>query len=94
MTNSDCLDATNRDIGDAHVGGWLVHGSGPYRLPVRRGWPDNPTNPPELEARMWPVYNTARRATMLLGAHSSIADALLDDERRVWDGIPDSVIGY
>ncbi len=35
----------------------------------------------------WPAYDSARRATMLLGRRCELADAPLDEERRAWDGV-------
>ena len=41
----------------------------------------------------WPAYETARRATMMLGAKCEVALAPLEAERRAWDGIPNSRMG-
>jgi para-nitrobenzyl esterase len=41
----------------------------------------------------WPAYEPDRRATMLLGEKSTLKHAPLDDERRAWDGLPESVLG-
>jgi para-nitrobenzyl esterase len=41
----------------------------------------------------WSGYNEARRATMLFGENSSVADAPFDEERRAWDGVPDGILG-
>ena len=45
------------------------------------------------ESRRWPGYNEARRATMLLGETSSVADAPFDEERRAWDNVPGGILG-
>jgi len=41
----------------------------------------------------WPAYDETRRATMVFGATSRMENAPLDDERRAWNAIPDSVLG-
>jgi para-nitrobenzyl esterase len=33
---------------------------------------------------LWPAYESARRATMVFGPYSSVQDAPMDDERRLW----------
>jgi para-nitrobenzyl esterase len=32
----------------------------------------------------WPAYESGRRATMVFGPHTSVQDAPMDDERRLW----------
>jgi para-nitrobenzyl esterase len=41
----------------------------------------------------WPGYTEARRATMLFGETSSIADAPFEEERRAWDGVGSGILG-
>ena len=41
----------------------------------------------------WPDYTEARRATMLFGETSRVADAPFDAERRAWDGVPSGILG-
>jgi para-nitrobenzyl esterase len=41
----------------------------------------------------WPAYTEARRATMLFGETSSVADAPFDEERRAWDGVGNGILG-
>jgi para-nitrobenzyl esterase len=41
----------------------------------------------------WPGYSEARRATMLFGETSSVADAPFDEERRAWDNVPSGILG-
>jgi para-nitrobenzyl esterase len=41
----------------------------------------------------WPGYTEARRATMLFGEASSVADAPFDEERRAWDEVPGGILG-
>jgi para-nitrobenzyl esterase len=41
----------------------------------------------------WPAYTEARRATMLFGETSRVADAPFDAERRAWDGVPSGILG-
>jgi len=41
----------------------------------------------------WPGYTEARRATMLFGETSSVADAPFEEERRAWDGVPEGILG-
>ncbi len=41
----------------------------------------------------WPGYTEARRATMLFGETSSVADAPFEDERRAWDGVGSGILG-
>jgi para-nitrobenzyl esterase len=41
----------------------------------------------------WPGYTEARRATMLFGETSSVADAPFEEERRAWDGVPSGILG-
>jgi para-nitrobenzyl esterase len=41
----------------------------------------------------WPGYTEARRATMLLGETSSVADAPFEQERRAWDEVPRGILG-
>jgi para-nitrobenzyl esterase len=41
----------------------------------------------------WKPYDEARRATMVFGANTKLADAPRDEERRAWDGVPDRVLG-
>ncbi len=41
----------------------------------------------------WPAYDSARRATMLLGSACGIELAPMEAERRAWDGIPNSRMG-
>jgi para-nitrobenzyl esterase len=42
---------------------------------------------------VWPGYTEGRRATMLLGETSSVADAPFEEERRAWDGVPSGILG-
>ncbi|HYL58676.1 MAG TPA: carboxylesterase family protein, partial [Candidatus Acidoferrales bacterium] len=41
----------------------------------------------------WPVYTTARRATMVFGEATRAEDAPFDGERRAWDGVADRILG-
>jgi para-nitrobenzyl esterase len=41
----------------------------------------------------WAGYTQARRATMLFGETSSVADAPFEEERRAWDGVPNGILG-
>jgi para-nitrobenzyl esterase len=41
----------------------------------------------------WPGYTVARRATMLFGENSGVADAPFEQERRAWDGVPSGALG-
>ena len=41
----------------------------------------------------WPSYTEPRRATMLFGETSRVADAPFDAERRAWDGVPSGILG-
>jgi len=41
----------------------------------------------------WPGYTEERRATMLFGETSRVADAPFDEERRAWDGVPSGILG-
>jgi para-nitrobenzyl esterase len=41
----------------------------------------------------WPGYTEARRATMLLGEISTIADAPFEEERRAWDQVTSGILG-
>ena len=41
----------------------------------------------------WPGYTETRRATMLFGETSSVADAPFDEERRAWDGVGSGILG-
>ncbi len=41
----------------------------------------------------WAGYTEARRATMLFGETSSVADAPFEQERRAWDGVGAGILG-
>jgi para-nitrobenzyl esterase len=41
----------------------------------------------------WPAYTTADRATMVLGARSSLEKAPLEEERSAWSAVPKSILG-
>jgi para-nitrobenzyl esterase len=41
----------------------------------------------------WPGYTEGRRATMLLGETSGVADAPFEEERRAWDRVPSGILG-
>ncbi len=41
----------------------------------------------------WPGYTEARRATMLFGETSKVADAPFEEERRAWDEVPGGILG-
>jgi para-nitrobenzyl esterase len=41
----------------------------------------------------WPGYTEARRATMLFGETSSVAEAPFEEERRAWDGVGSGILG-
>jgi len=41
----------------------------------------------------WPGYTEGRRATMLLGETSRVADAPFEAERRSWDNVPSGILG-
>ena len=40
----------------------------------------------------WPAYG-GRRETMILGEKCSVEKALYEEERRIWDSIPDTISG-
>ena len=48
---------------------------------------------PSCASLGWPGYNEARRATMLFGETSIVADAPFEDERRAWDNVPSGILG-
>ncbi|HXN14354.1 MAG TPA: carboxylesterase/lipase family protein [Candidatus Acidoferrales bacterium] len=41
----------------------------------------------------WAGYTEARRATMLFGETSSVAEAPFEEERRAWDGVGSGILG-
>lgn len=41
----------------------------------------------------WPIYGD-RRVSMVLGEECGLAEAVLEEERRAWDSVPDAVIGW
>ncbi|MGH9885607.1 MAG: carboxylesterase family protein, partial [bacterium] len=41
----------------------------------------------------WPTYSPVDRATMLLGARSTLEKAPLEDERSAWSAVPKSILG-
>jgi para-nitrobenzyl esterase len=41
----------------------------------------------------WPSYSETRRATMLFGETSRVADAPFEEERRAWEGVPSGIFG-
>jgi para-nitrobenzyl esterase len=41
----------------------------------------------------WPSYTEARRATMLFGETSGVAEAPFEEERRAWDKVPGGILG-
>ena len=48
---------------------------------------------PSCASLAWPGYTEARRATMLFGETSSVADGPFEEERRSWDNVPSGVLG-
>jgi para-nitrobenzyl esterase len=48
---------------------------------------------PSCASLAWPGYTEARRATMLFGETSSVADGPFEEERRAWDNVPSGVLG-
>jgi para-nitrobenzyl esterase len=42
---------------------------------------------------VWPGYTEARRATMIFGETSGVADAPFEEERLAWDGVPNGILG-
>jgi para-nitrobenzyl esterase len=41
----------------------------------------------------WPIYGD-RRVSMVLGEECGLEEAVLEEERRAWDSVPDAVIGW
>ena len=48
---------------------------------------------PGCASLAWPGYTEARRATMLFGESSIVADAPFEEERRAWDGVGSGILG-
>jgi len=44
-------------------------------------------NPNHKDIPEWPAYDTEKRATMIIGTEWKVENALLDKERKAWDGL-------
>ena len=44
-------------------------------------------NPNHKDIPEWPAYDAEKRATMVLGTEWKVENALLDKERKAWDGL-------
>jgi para-nitrobenzyl esterase len=50
-------------------------------------------NPSCASLGEWPVYGE-RRVSMVLGEECGLEEAILEEERAAWDGVPDAVVGW
>jgi para-nitrobenzyl esterase len=77
----------------------MVHGTGPaadaFARRIQDAWLAfaHTGNPSCESLGEWPVYGE-RRVTMVLGEECGLEEAVLEEERRAWDSVPDAVVGW